>query len=94
MCELPLPPGSSWYGWSQRRICRQHGIRLIPKRKLMQLLTTAGATVDSIHLSMKGQKMLGELIRHETGMTATKAVAGRYVKCEPRSLRDLQTKGE
>lgn len=83
MCELPLPLFSSEYGWTQRRLCRQHGIRLISKRKFMRLLTTAGATVDSIHLSPAGQQMFYEFVRGETGCRNRSGVPGEYLKCEP-----------
>ncbi len=65
MCELPLPPLSSRYGWQQRRIGYQHGIRLIPKRKMMRLLTTPGATVDGIHLSERGQALFCDFLQGE-----------------------------
>lgn len=83
MCELPLPPVSSQYGCVQRRICRQHGIRLISKRKFMRILTTAGATVDSIHLSSTGQQLFCEFIRREIGCRNQSGSAGEYLKCEP-----------
>lgn len=68
MCELPLPPFSSAYGETQRRICRRFEIRMIPKRRLMHLLTTSGATVDSIHLSPHGQELFCRMMLQATGI--------------------------
>ena len=85
MCELPLPPFCSRYGSEQRRICRQQGIRLIPKRKLMRLLTTSGATVDSIHLSTQGQESFCRLIMREIGAAANVS-PGAYEHCERRRI--------
>jgi hypothetical protein len=81
MCELPLPPLYSRFGYIQRRTCHQHGIRLISKRKFFGILTTAGATVDGIHLSDLGQKLLCELMQSETGCQQQAATDGNYVKC-------------
>lgn len=84
MCELPLPPGKSQYGVAQRRIARKYDIQLIPKRTMMQLLTTAGATVDSIHLSPAGQNLFCELIQDATGCATRKVSSVRYEKIERR----------
>jgi acyl-CoA thioesterase-1 len=83
MCELPLPPYSSGYGASQRHLCRRYGIRLIPKRRLMQLLTTSGATVDGIHLSSRGQELFCQMMQRVLLLTASDdMVAGQYEKLE------------
>lgn len=84
MCEMPLPPGKSQYGAAQRRIARKYDINLIPKRTMMQLLTTAGATVDSIHLSPAGQNLFCELIQDATGSTTREVSDVRYEKIERR----------
>ena len=63
MFELPLPPLSRGYGVVQRRQAGRHGVWLIPKRQFAKVLTTAGATVDGIHLSAKGQALMTRLIR-------------------------------
>jgi acyl-CoA thioesterase-1 len=67
MMELPLPPFANEYGRAQRRLANKHGVRLIPKRIFVNVLTTDGATVDSIHLSPAGHELMAatvwELIR-------------------------------
>ena len=37
-------------------------MRLVPKKVLLGVLTTEGATVDSIHLSPKGHALMAETI--------------------------------
>lgn len=63
MCELPLPPLSNQYGFWQRRLAGQYRVLLIPKRRLIGILTTAGATVDGVHLSDAGQTRMTELMQ-------------------------------
>ena len=60
--ELPLPPTFNRYGEIQRRLARRHGVRLVPKRVLLGILTTGGATLDSVHLSETGQALMAETI--------------------------------
>ena len=64
MFELPLPPLCARYGEAQRKLARKHGARLIPKRRFAQVLTTAGATVDGIHLSTEGHLAMANLFKH------------------------------
>jgi acyl-CoA thioesterase-1 len=84
MCELPLPPGKSQFGAAQRRIARKYGVRLVPKRKVMRLLTAKGATVDSIHLSPTGQELFCELIQNATGCVSREVENVRYKRIERR----------
>ncbi len=85
MVELPLPPLCSRYGEAQRRLCRRYGVRLIPKRPFMSLLTTKGATVDSIHLAPLGQELLCETVLHATGNSLQPGTATfTYEKVERR----------
>lgn len=87
MCELPLPPLCSRYGVVQRAICRRYGVQLIPKRRLMQILTTAGATVDSIHLSSRGQELFLQLVQPELRIEPSRASgSGTYLRCDPRRI--------
>ena len=58
MFELPLPPVCNRYGDAQRRMAKRHGVLLVPKRVLIGILTSEGATVDSIHLSRRGHELL------------------------------------
>jgi acyl-CoA thioesterase-1 len=58
MVELPLPPFYVHYGSAQRRLAAKYGVTLIPKRVLAGVITSEGATTDSLHLSNTGHKML------------------------------------
>ncbi|MEO6811398.1 MAG: GDSL-type esterase/lipase family protein [Isosphaeraceae bacterium] len=62
LLELPLPPFYNRYGVLQRRLAKRHGAVLVPKRVLLGVLTTKGATVDSIHLSSKGHRLMAEAV--------------------------------
>jgi acyl-CoA thioesterase I len=64
MFELPLPPFCNRYGEAQRRLARRHGAFLIPKRVLLGVLTTEGATLDTIHLSARGHQLMAQVIWH------------------------------
>lgn len=67
MLELPLPPFCNRYGAAQRRLANRYGILLVPKRLLMRVLTTDGATLDSIHLTARGHALLAEAIWNSVG---------------------------
>jgi acyl-CoA thioesterase I len=71
MLELPLLPLSLSYGRIQRRAAARHGVLLVPKRLLVGVLTTAGSTLDSIHLSRSGHAVMAgniwEVIRPTYG---------------------------
>jgi acyl-CoA thioesterase-1 len=58
MFELPLPPFSNQYGRAQRRLASKYGVKLIPKRIFVSVLTTDGATVDSVHLTKRGHELM------------------------------------
>jgi lysophospholipase L1-like esterase len=60
MFELPLPPFYNRYAAIQRRLAHAHGVLLIPKRFLAGVLATPGATVDGLHLSGTGHKLLSD----------------------------------
>jgi acyl-CoA thioesterase-1 len=62
MFELPLPPLSNEYGRIQRRLAARYGVRLIPKRVLMGVLSHGGATLDSIHLTPAGHQRMAEAV--------------------------------
>jgi len=62
LLELPLPPFYNRYGSIQRRLARKHGARLVPKRVLLGVLTTPGATVDTIHLSRHGHERMAQVL--------------------------------
>jgi acyl-CoA thioesterase-1 len=54
MVELPLPPFYNRYGMVQRALAREHGVTLIPKRFIADVMNTPGATVDGLHFSNTG----------------------------------------
>ena len=62
MLELPLPPLSTAYGAIQRRLAREHGVPLVPKRLLMGALAAKGATLDTIHLSPAGHERMAAAV--------------------------------
>jgi acyl-CoA thioesterase-1 len=62
LLELPLPPCSPAFGAIQRRVAVRHGAILAPKRLLVRVLTTDGATLDSIHLTSRGHAILADQI--------------------------------
>lgn len=63
MFELPLPPLAMRYGSIQRRLANQYQVNLVPRRRLVQVLTLPGSTVDGIHLSKTGQTRLAALVQ-------------------------------
>lgn len=60
MLELPLPPFSNRFGQSQRRLARKHGVVLVPRRVFISVLTSRGATVDGVHLSPTGHRLMAD----------------------------------
>lgn len=54
MVELPLPPFCNRYGMVQRALAREHGVTLIPKRFIANVMSRPGATVDGLHFSNSG----------------------------------------
>jgi acyl-CoA thioesterase-1 len=62
MLELPLPPFANAYGAAQRRLARQHGVWLVPRRLVIGVLTSPGATLDTVHLSPEGHALMAEAI--------------------------------
>jgi lysophospholipase L1-like esterase len=62
MLELPLPPLANRYGQVQRRLAREFGVTLIPKRHLAAILSAPGATVDGLHLSASGHARMARMV--------------------------------
>ncbi len=58
MLELPLLPWELKYGRAQRKLAQEFNVRLIPKRFLVKIFSTNGATVDLAHLSQHGQEVM------------------------------------
>jgi acyl-CoA thioesterase I len=75
--ELPLPPFHNSWGLAQRRIASRHGVKLIPKWRLMRILVDPTATVDTIHPTQAGQdaleKLVWEALWHAIPATQTKS---------------------
>ncbi len=62
MFELPLPPFGNEFGRAQRRLAEKYGVHLIPKWVFIKVLTTDGATVDSVHLTQQGQALMAAAV--------------------------------
>jgi acyl-CoA thioesterase-1 len=62
MFELPLPPLYHEYGRVQRQLARKHGVHLIPKRLLLNIIAPKDATLDTIHLSAEGHQQMADLV--------------------------------
>ena len=62
LLELPLPPSYNRYGVIQRRLAVKHGAKLVPKRVMLRVLTSTGATLDSVHLSGAGHAAMADAI--------------------------------
>ncbi len=62
MFELPLPPFYNRFGHAQRRLAKEYGVTLIPKRYLATVLGTPGATTDGLHLSNTGHALLADTV--------------------------------
>jgi acyl-CoA thioesterase I len=62
MMELPLFPLQSGFGRAQRALARRFDVHLIPKRYLAHVLGTRGATVDGLHLSESGTRMMADTV--------------------------------
>ncbi|MFO0899859.1 MAG: GDSL-type esterase/lipase family protein [Pirellulales bacterium] len=60
MLELPLPPFAHAFGAAQRRLARQYGVQLVPKRVLLSIVAPRGNTVDTIHLTPTGQRRMAD----------------------------------
>ena len=67
MLELPLPPFANRFGQIQRRLARKYNLILIPKRVFISVLTTAGTTLDGIHLTPQGHALMAETIWNVIG---------------------------
>lgn len=62
MVELPLPPFYNRYGMVQRALAKEHGVALIPKRFLADVMSTPGATVDGLHFSNTGHVLFARAL--------------------------------
>ena len=62
MFELPLLPHKISYGRIQRRLARQYGVWLIPKKYLVSVIRGANATSDGLHLTIEGTQRMADLV--------------------------------
>jgi lysophospholipase L1-like esterase len=75
LVELPLPPFYNRYGMVQRALAKEHGVILIPKRFMADVMSTSGATVDGLHFSNSGhilfaRALIGMLTHSDSGTNA------------------------
>jgi acyl-CoA thioesterase-1 len=62
MFELPLLPHKISYGRIQRRLARQYGVWLIPKKYLISVIRGSNATSDGLHLTIEGTQRMADLV--------------------------------
>ncbi len=62
MLELPLPPFHNRYGKAQRKLAKQYGVTLIPKRYMTRVLGAPDATLDGLHLSHAGHAIMADIV--------------------------------
>lgn len=62
MLELPVLPSKNQWGVVQRRLARKYGCTLVPKRLLVDVLASPGATMDTLHLTQAGHQRLAEMV--------------------------------
>jgi lysophospholipase L1-like esterase len=62
MFELPLLPHKTGYGIAQRRLSARYGVFLIPKHCFTDVLASADATSDGLHLSDTGAFKMAALV--------------------------------
>jgi acyl-CoA thioesterase-1 len=67
MLELPLPPFYNAYGRVQRRLAARHRIPLVSKRKFADVVFSPGATLDTVHLSESGHRLMAEMVWRQVG---------------------------
>jgi lysophospholipase L1-like esterase len=62
MFELPLLPHKIGFGQAQRRLSAKYGVFLIPRHFFTQVLGSADATSDGLHLSESGARRMSDLV--------------------------------
>ena len=58
MFELPLLPLQNTFGRIQRKVCKKHGVTLLPRSILAGALALPGHATDGLHLSAQGHSWL------------------------------------
>jgi len=77
MIELPLPPFCNRYGMVQRALAREHGVTLIPKRFMADVMSTPRATVDGLHFSNAGHALFARALFGMLTYTDSETGAGQ-----------------
>lgn len=67
MFELPLPPLYQEFGRVQRGAAVHYDVQLIPRRQFLSVLSAGDATLDSIHLSPSGHRLMAECVWKTAG---------------------------
>ncbi len=67
MMELPTLPLGNFYSMTLRDLARRYSIPLIPRRVLVDVWATPGATIDSVHLTPAGQQQLADRLAEILG---------------------------
>src|SRR5262245_18229059 len=62
MLELPIIPGAWAFAAWQRHFAAKHGVILIPKRVMADVILTEANVVDGLHLSQRGHERMAELL--------------------------------
>ncbi len=67
MLELPLPPFYNAFGRTQRTLANRYDVALISKRDFASVLASNGTTLDGLHLSDKGHRLMADMIWKHIG---------------------------
>ncbi|AQT68945.1 Arylesterase precursor [Anaerohalosphaera lusitana] len=62
MLELPIMPTDLEYGRIQRRLASELNVTLVPKRYLVNVLSTQGNTLDLAHLTQQGHEQMARMV--------------------------------
>jgi lysophospholipase L1-like esterase len=85
MFELPLPPLANSYGRVQRELAAKLGVELIPRRVFAGVLASDGATLDGLHLSERGHRLMAEEVWRIVGGAVRPAKSTKEPAGEPAS---------
>lgn len=89
LVELPVLPGRWGYIAQQRRIAREYGLVLIPRRVLASVLADPRNTSDGIHLTQRGHDVMAEALLPWLGGAAGYGAESltQNAKPDPRAAR-------
>ena len=62
MFSLPTPPLYGAYGAIQRRLAKEYGVALIPKRCMTRVFSAPGATIDGLHFTHAGHELMAAAV--------------------------------